>query len=151
GCATAAGEAGDEAEQSGAEEYERERLRHAGNGTGEVEALVHQVDLLDVEGESVQSSVETGEGEHEWRGAVWSDIRTLGVAVVRSHGTGGLKDQGTVEEDRDGIVRQDAQCADVVGQVAGTEVEGGAVDVVTIGNDEVAGGSGGGVDGDAAW
>src|SRR4029450_9178243 len=96
---------------------------------GEIQSLVREIDLLDVEGESVESGREALEVEGEGVDAVWRYVRAHGVAVAGAHGSGGLKDEGSVEKDGDGVVGQHAQGANVV-QVGCAEVAGGSVDVV---------------------
>src|SRR3981081_2383690 len=65
----------DEAEKARAKEDKREGFRSGRGESAEViETLVRQVDLLDVEGESVQSRGEAGEAEGERRDAVWSNV-----------------------------------------------------------------------------
>ena len=51
---------------------------------------------------------EAREGEGEWGDAVWPDVGAFGVGVAGAHGSGGLEDEGVVEEDRDGVVGQNA-------------------------------------------
>jgi hypothetical protein len=124
----------DEAEKPRAKESKRKRFRNRVNdGTGEVQTLIREVNLLDVEGESIQSGGEAGEVEGEWCNAVWPYVRTSDVAVARSHWSGGREDEVAVEKDRDGVVGQHAQCAEVA--CGCSDVEGGVVDVVSIRSD----------------
>jgi hypothetical protein len=65
----------------------------------------------------IESCLKAGEGEGEWGYAVGAYVRTVRVRVGRTHGPCGLKDEGTLQVDGDGIVRKDGQASKPCGRI----------------------------------